>query len=63
MDIYAMLIRAKQLSMAATARVIWLCACVRYWPGRGLEYVCALLGLATSCSETFLQLLISFSIF
>ena len=28
-------IGAKQLSMTATARVIWLCACVRYWPGRG----------------------------
>ena len=28
------LIRTKQLSMAATARVIWLCACVRYWPYR-----------------------------
>ena len=28
--------RAKQLSMAATARVIWLCACVRYWPYRGV---------------------------
>ena len=27
--------RAKQLSMAATARVIWLCACVRYWPYHG----------------------------
>ena len=26
--------------MAAVARVIWLCACVRYWPGRGLVYVC-----------------------
>ena len=25
-------IRVKQLSMAATLRVIWLCACVRYWP-------------------------------
>ena len=24
----------KQLSMAATTRVIWLCACVRYWPYR-----------------------------
>ena len=32
-----------QLSMAATARVIWLCACVRYFPGRGLVYVCSLL--------------------
>ena len=35
--------RAKQLSVAATARVIWLCACERYWPGRGLVYVCPLL--------------------
>ena len=33
-------IRAKQLSMAATARVIWLCACMRCCPGRGLVYVC-----------------------
>ena len=33
------LIRLKQLSMAPTARVIWLCACVRYWPGRGLVYL------------------------
>ena len=31
-------IRAKQLSMTATAWVIWLCACLRYWPGRGLVY-------------------------
>ena len=22
--------------MAATARVIWLCACVKYWPYRGV---------------------------
>ena len=28
-------IRVKQLSMAVIARVIWLCACVRYWPYRG----------------------------
>ena len=28
--------RAKQLSMAAAKRVIWLCACVRYWPYRGV---------------------------
>ena len=41
-------IRAKQLSMAATARVIWLCACVRYWPGRGLVYVCPLLCVETN---------------
>ena len=37
---YAMLMRpnkaAEQLSMAATARVIWLCACLRYWPYRGV---------------------------
>ena len=25
-------IRAKQLSMAAPAQVIWLCACVKHWP-------------------------------
>ena len=25
------------LEMAATARVIWLCTCVRYWPGRGIH--------------------------
>ena len=34
------LTRPKQLSMAATARVIWLCACVKYWPGRGLVSEC-----------------------
>ena len=28
--------KAKQLSMAATARVIWMCACVSYWPYRGV---------------------------
>ena len=33
---------AKQLSMAATAVVIWLCACMRYWPDRGMVYVCPL---------------------
>ena len=26
--------------MAATARVIWLCACVRYCPDRGLVFEC-----------------------
>ena len=36
-------IRAKQLPMATTARVIWLCACVRYWPDRGLVHACPLL--------------------
>ena len=36
-------ISAKQLSMAATARVMWLCACVRYRPGRGLVHVHPLL--------------------
>ena len=25
---------------AATARVIWLCACVSYWPDRGLVFEC-----------------------
>ena len=29
---------AEQLSMAATAWVIWLYACVRYWPGRRSVY-------------------------
>ena len=24
-----------ELSMVATARVLWLCACIRYWPYRG----------------------------
>ena len=36
-------IRAKLLSMATTAWVIWLCACVRYWPGHRLVNVCPLL--------------------
>ena len=31
---------SRQLS--TNARVIWLCACVRYWPGTGLVYVCQL---------------------
>ena len=26
--------RTQQLSMAVTTRVIWMCACVRYWPHR-----------------------------
>ena len=34
------LTRPKQLSMAATVRLIWLCACVRYWPDRGLVFEC-----------------------
>ena len=33
------LTRPEQLSMA-TARAIWLCACVRYWPNRGLVFEC-----------------------
>ena len=32
------LTRPKQLSMATTARLIWLCACVRYWPDCGLVF-------------------------
>ena len=34
------LTRPKQLSIAATAWVIWLCACVRYWPDRELVFEC-----------------------
>ena len=30
----------RMLSIAASARVIWLCACVRYWPDRGLVFKC-----------------------
>ena len=44
-------IRAKQLSMAATVRVIWLCTCVRYWPDGGLVYVCPLLKVCLTLSE------------
>ena len=29
------LTRMKHLSMAAIQRVMWLCACVRFWPNRG----------------------------
>ena len=36
-------IRVTQLPLAATAFAIWLCACVRYWLGLGLVYVCSLL--------------------
>ena len=38
-------VRAKQLSMAATARVIWLCAYVRYWPDRGVDTCTSVLKL------------------
>ena len=34
--------RTKPLSMAATAGVIWLCACVRYWLYRGVGSVCCI---------------------
>ena len=34
--------------MAATARVIWLCACVRYWLDRGLVFECV------TCFSVFL---------
>ena len=37
--------RAKQLSMAATARVIWLYACVRYWPYQGVGRCTSLLSV------------------
>ena len=29
---------ANQLSLAATACVIWLCVCVRYWPGSSMSF-------------------------
>ena len=29
--------KSQQLPMAATAWVIWLCVCLRYWPGRGFK--------------------------
>ena len=54
-DGYTMLMspgQGKLLSMAATARLIWLCACVRYWPGRGLVYVCPLLYVCTVFNAT-----------
>ena len=40
------------VSMAATAQVIWLCACVRYWPYRGVGRCASLLsvGIITSIS-------------
>ena len=38
-------IRAKQLSMAAIKRVIWLCACVRYWPYGGVGTCASVLKL------------------
>ena len=36
---------AKQLSMAATTGVIWLCTCVRYWPYRGVGTCASVLKL------------------
>jgi len=40
MPCWWVLTRTEQLSMAATAGGIWLCACVRYWPYRGVGSVC-----------------------
>ena len=43
---------------AATVRVIWLCACVRYWPDRRLAFECAtcsfiiVYGKQTPCDST-----------
>ena len=37
----------QRLYHAATDCVIWLCACMRYWPGHGLVYVCPLLWVCT----------------
>ena len=47
-------IRAKQLSMAATAGVIWLCACLRYWPYFGVG-TCASVQLIGIVSKSFSQ--------
>ena len=38
--------RTKQLSMAATARVIWMCACGRYWPYSWYMCFSAKIGIA-----------------
>ena len=45
-------IREKQLSMAATARVIWLCACVRYLPYGGVS-TCAPVLIISFALKTF----------
>ena len=39
MSCWCALIREKQLAMVDTARVIWLCACLRYWWGHGFSWV------------------------
>ena len=36
------------VSIAATAGVIWLCACVRYWPYRGVGTCASVYNLAGS---------------
>ena len=51
-------VRAKQLSVAATAREIWLIACMRYWPGRRLLYRCPLLSVCTIFNEIELSWII-----
>ena len=40
-------IREKQPSEVVIALVMWLCACVKYWPGRALVYVCPLFLVGT----------------
>ena len=45
------LTRPKQLSMAATAGVIWLNACVRYWPDPVLVFECVTCFLLLSGSS------------
>ena len=35
----------------STAWVIWLCACVRYWPGRGLVYMWHLLKVCLTIED------------
>ena len=43
----------KQLSMATTARVIWLCECVKYWPDRGLVLTVSLAFMLFLFSTSF----------
>ena len=44
---------------AATARVIWLCACVRYWPYRGLVLSVSLAVIIVTVSDAC----VSFTVF
>ena len=41
------------VSMNATIRVIWLCACLRYWPFWGVGMCASVLKLDLKYLETF----------